>query len=245
MTDSGGERVRQEIAAARSASLGNRVGYFGFWWSVAPLARLLFRMRIENAPKIDGPFVVAGNHSSYLDPVLLGAAYQRRITYLMTAVVYRSPKISWFYKFARAIPLETTGGNRAALRAARETLKRGEVVGIFPEGGLSRDGRLVLGNPGAVSLVLGAQVPVVPVGIVGAFEALPPHGSLSFKPVTVRFGDPIGHAELVRDASNKRERFAVATRRIMDEIGRLTGQSSREAELESFGRPATSLALNA
>jgi 1-acyl-sn-glycerol-3-phosphate acyltransferase len=233
------------IAAARPATLANRIAYEAFWWSVAPLLRVTFRMRIENPPRIDGPFVIAGNHASYLDPVLLGAASRRRITYLMTAVVYRSARAGWFYRFARAIPLEVGGGNRAALRAARETLRRGEVIGIFPEGGLSRDGRLVLGNPGAVSLVLGEQVPVVPVGILGAYESLPPHGSLRPRSVTIRFGDPIPHDRLVPDDVSKRERFQLATRRIMDEIATLTGQSSREEWLAGRGRVASDLALNA
>jgi 1-acyl-sn-glycerol-3-phosphate acyltransferase len=151
----------------------------------------------------------------------------------MTDMVWRQPSMRWFYRWNRAIPVAVRGGNRDALRAARSVLHQGRVVGIFPEGGLSRDGLPLLGNPGAVSLVLEAGIPIVPVGIVGADLALAP-GAFWPRPrrVTVRFGAPIVAADLdALDAADRRGRLVASTRLFMDRIAALTGQTSREAVL--------------
>lgn len=214
----------------------NRAGFALLRLLVRPLFRLWFRLRAEQPPDLDGAYVLAANHGSFLDPLLLGAASPRRITYLMTEVIWRSPLMGWFYRFNRAIPIAVRTPNRDALRAARAVLQQGRVIGIFPEGGISRDGGLLLGSPGAVSLVLNENVPIVPVGIVGAQQALPigrrwprPHR------VTVRFGRPILPAELHALAPNDRKaRLVAATRLIMMRIAELTSQTPRELETDRF-----------
>lgn len=211
---------------------------FWLFWAVFGLPlRLWFRLRIVGSPPMRGAYVLAANHTSFLDPLLIGACLRRRIVFLMTAVVWRSAAFGWFYRWNKAIPLQATGGNRDALRAARLVLQQGRVVGIFPEGGLSRDGLPMLGNPGAVSLVLNEGVPIVPVGIVGAHEAMPP-GRLLPRPrqITVRFGAPITAAELDAGGSDRRGRLQAATSLIMGRIAELTGQVPREAELPAPGR---------
>ena len=211
---------------------GNRTAWHALRFVVGAGLRVAFRMRVENAPQIDGPCVLCPNHTSYLDPLILGTAYRRRIRFLMSAVVYRSPRTNWFFRFNRAVPLSQRSGNREALRVARDTLKAGSVLGIFPEGGISRDGRPLLGQAGAVSLVLAERVPVVPVGILGAFDALPfDGGRLRFPKVTVRFGDPIPPDAFDAAGGGRKERLVAATHRIMAEIAALTGQESRESEL--------------
>ena len=221
--------------------------FWPFWGVTGLLLRFWFRLRIEGRPPAAGAYVLAANHTSFVDPIVLGAAVRRRIAYLMTEVVYRQPGVRWFCRWNRAIPLSTRGGNRDALRAARDVLQQGRVVGIFPEGGLSRDGLLLLGSPGAVSLVLNAGVPIVPVGIVGANLALPPGKSWPrCRRVTVRFGAPIHAAELdALGGGERRERLALATRLIMDRIAMLTEQTSREAVLAADAvAPGRGLASN-
>jgi 1-acyl-sn-glycerol-3-phosphate acyltransferase len=204
--------------------------FTAFRVSFGALLRTWFRMRIEGPPPPAGACVLAANHTSFLDPLLLGAAQPRRSVYLMTEVVWRSPSLGWFYRWSRAIPLRPRGGNRDALRAAREVLRQGRQLAIFPEGGLSRDGQLMLGSPGAVSLVLQEGVPIVPVGIVGAHAAFPPGAAFPrLRQVTVRFGAPIAAKEL--DAlgnGDRRERLRLATAAIMRRIAQLTGQVARE-----------------
>ena len=196
--------------------------------------RLALRIHTENEPALRGPYVLVANHTSFLDPLLLGAASPRHVTYLMSSIHWRSRAFGWFYRWMGAIPLLLRGGNRDGLRAARAALQRGEVLGVFPEGGISRDGRLMLGSPGAVALVFGENVPVVPVGIVGAAGMLPYGGSrLRRVAITIRFGTPIAHDELVgAGVGHRKDRLQQATRKIMDEIARLSGQQSREQTLE-------------
>lgn len=217
--------------AAPPGRLSN-AAFWVLWTSLGLVLRIWFRIRIEGRPPQVGAYVLAANHASYLDPLLLGACVPRRLVYLMTAIVWRSQAFGWFYRWSRAIPLSATGGNREALRAARAVLDQGRALCIFPEGGMSRDGRPLLGNPGAVSLVVNGGVPIVPVGIVGAFAALPPGASWP-RParVVVRFGAPIQPAELEALGGDRRQRLQAATRHIMDRIAALAGTTSREQEL--------------
>lgn len=196
------------------------------------LIRAWFRLRIEGPPPV-GPCVLVANHTSFLDPLLLGSAQPSRIVYLMTEVVWRSPALGWFYRWSKAIPLSTRGQNREPLRAARAVLAQGRIVGVFPEAGLSRDGQLMLGSPGAVSLALQAEVPIVPVGIVGASTALPPGAALPRpRRITVRFGAPIPPAELLAlGGDDRRQRLRLATTAVMRRLAALTGQVAREDQL--------------
>ena len=211
----------------------NSVSFWPFWAFVNVALRMLFRLRVENLPRIDGACVLVANHASYLDPVLIGSVMRRRVVFMMTEVVWRSPVFGWFYRWNRAIPLSVRGGNRTALRAARSVLQQSRVLGIFPEGGLSRDGELLLGSPGAVSLVLGESVPIVPVGIIGADRAMPV-GRLVPRPskIIVRFGAPIEPDELARlMPDDRKKRLQAATALIMQRIAGLTGQTPREQQI--------------
>lgn len=196
--------------------------------------RLLFRYRVEGRPPASGGYVLAANHGSFMDPLFLGASLRRRVVFLMTETVWRSGSGGWFYRWNRAIPLSARGGNRDALRAARDVLKQQRVIGIYPEGGLSRDGKLMLGSPGAVSLVLNEGLPIVPVGIVGAGDVLPPGSSLPrLRRITVRYGKPITPEELDALGGDRRTRLRDATRLIMRRIAELTDQEAREDVLEA------------
>jgi 1-acyl-sn-glycerol-3-phosphate acyltransferase len=212
----------------------NEFLFWPFWLACRLFFRVWFRLRIEGAPPKDGAYVVAANHASMADPIVLGASIRRRVAFMMTEMFWRSPTFGWFFRWNRAIPIALRGGNREAMRAARSVLQQGRIVGIFPEGGLSRDGLMILGNPGAVSLVLNEGVPIVPVGIVGASRALAP-GARWPRPrrITVRFGEPIRSVDLdTLAAGDRRGRLQAATRLIMDRIALLCGQVSREAVLE-------------
>jgi len=203
---------------------------------VLSLLKVYFRVQAENRPKLNGGCVLVANHASLLDPLILGAvtsgwAGTHRVIFMMSSAMARSRLLGWFYRWNRIIPVVPQGGNKEALRAARQVLAAGEVLGVFPEGGLSRDGQLVLGSPGAVSLGLARNAPVLPVGIIGADHSLP-HGRCFPKPrkIIVRYGQPIPVEQLMGDGDRK-ERLARATTRIMQEIAKLTGQTAREEQL--------------
>ncbi|MBI5853115.1 MAG: 1-acyl-sn-glycerol-3-phosphate acyltransferase [Planctomycetes bacterium] len=220
------------ILAERQAGWFNRFTFRLLWVGSWLFARVWFRLRVVNPPRIRGPFVVVANHASFIDPVLLGVAMRQRVCYLMTVLHFRSPFLWWFYRWNRAIPIALRGSNRDPLRVARAVLARGEVLGIFPEGGLSRDGGMLLGNPGAVSLVLGDDVPIVAAHIDGAWAAFPAGGWPRPKRVTIRFADPIRIDELLPATADRRQRLRHATRAIMDRIAATGAVQSRESWLE-------------
>lgn len=210
----------------------NELLFWLFWGCVRVALRVLFRLRIEGAPPANGAYVLAANHSSYLDPLVLGGSVRRRVIYLMTEVVYRSRTTGWFYRWNRAIPLSARSPNRDSMRAARSVLQQGRVIGIFPEGGISRDGQPMLGSAGAVSLVFNEGVPIVPVGLVGPHEVLTPGSMLPrLRRLTVRFGTPITPEELAPAGVDRRERLQHATALIMRRIAELTGHEPRQEAL--------------
>lgn len=232
-----GEELSQLATSVRALDFGrlarpsSRLDSAVFWMLhtvVRLIFRICFRFRVEGAPPKSGGYVLVANHTSFLDPLLLGASLRRRVVYLMTETVWRSKSMGWFYRWNRSIPLSARGGNRDALRVARDVLQQARVVGIFPEGGLSRDGKLMLGSPGAVSLVLNQGVPIVPVGIVGANDVMPASGGLRFRRVTVRYGEPIMPEEVAALGTDRRTRLRDATYLIMQRIAKLTGQTARE-----------------
>jgi 1-acyl-sn-glycerol-3-phosphate acyltransferase len=238
-SETGPRRAAGARSPMRAAARGlGDAAYWVFWSTVGTACRLTFRIAAVDRPPLDGPCVLVANHCSYLDPIFLSAVTPRRVTYLMNALVYRTPPFRWFYSWNRAIPVELAGRNVAALRAARAALDAGACLGMFPEGGISRDGMPLLGEPGAVALVLSTGARVVPVGITGSYDVLPPQRSMPrLCRVTVRFGAPIAAADLApAGAGGRRAHLAAATSRIMDAIAGLCGTVGREAELRGETR---------
>lgn len=126
---------------------------------------------LEHLPK-SGAVILAPNHCSLLDPLVLQSALPRRIVFLMTLAWYRRRLLRPFFELMRAIAVRDDGGNRGALNAAAAALDQGAAVGIFPEGRISADGTLRGFQTGAAVLAIKQRVPVVPVRIVGTLAAL-------------------------------------------------------------------------
>lgn len=171
----------------------NRIGYA----IVRAVARVtLFpylRLRREGESLPPRPCIIAPNHCSYLDPLVVqGVVPERRIVFLMTRSWYDRPRLRPFFRFMRAIPVDDEARNRDALEQAVAALAAGYSVGIFPEGAVSETGELRDFRAGVASIAMRAGVPIVPVGITGTHAALP-KGARFPRPsrVTVRFGAPI------------------------------------------------------
>ncbi len=190
-----------------------------------PLLRSLFRFRvfgIEKVP-ITGPFIVAANHSNYLDGVVLGAALPCMIAFLVMPRVYQAtPLHPPFHRRVGSIPINLERPDPGAIRQALRVLEGGGVVGIFPEGPFSLDGRLARGQPGVALIALRSGVPVVPAAISGTYEALldRPLYIPRPTPLRVRFGEPLAFPRPWPGPVTQRLREEV-TRRIMGEIARL------------------------
>lgn len=175
----------------------------------------LFRPRVVRSAQglPAGGFVLAANHCSYVDPLLLAYSVRRRVTYMVTTDVYERWFMRPFMWMLGCIPVQESRGNRKALRRAVEALRNGDVVGIFPEGGISRDGRLRSGAPGVASLLLMAEVPVVPVALVGTHVAYP-KGRLLPRPIQleIRHGDAIEMNSLPSKGRSRSARYQLRDR---------------------------------
>ncbi|HXF56673.1 MAG TPA: lysophospholipid acyltransferase family protein [Actinomycetota bacterium] len=204
-----------------------------FWFLMkhvllGPLLRLLYRPRVrglEHVPR-EGGAILAANHLSFLDDLLLPLVVPRKVVFLAKAEYFDRWYLRWFFKGANVIPVRRASRSAAedALRTAVRALRQGQLVGIFPEGTRSPDGRLYRGRTGVARMALEARVPVVPVGIVGTFEALPYDRKVPRpRRVEIRFGWPLSFERFWGRAD---DRFALrsATDEVMYEIMRLTGQ---------------------
>ncbi|MEU4730883.1 lysophospholipid acyltransferase family protein [Streptomyces sp. NPDC023588] len=200
---------------------------------LGPLLRLLFRPRIEGLENIPahGAAIIAGNHLSFSDHFLMPAILKRRITFLAKAEYFTGPGIkgrltAFFFRSAGQIPVDRSGkdAGRAALREGLAVLAEDELLGIYPEGTRSHDGRLYKGKVGVAAMALGAGVPVVPCAMVGTFEIQPPGQKIpNIRRVTIRFGRPL---DFSRYAGMEGERAVLraVTDEIMYAILELSGQ---------------------
>lgn len=149
--------------------------------------KLFFRLKIEgleNLPQKTN-FIVVANHSSLLDPLVIMAAIPRRIHWLALKDLYRVYVLGWLIKRVKAIP---TGGSSEKLI---HLLMKNKNVGIFPEGGISRDGTLKEFRKGAALLAMKTGRPVVPCAILGTFQAFPRTAKFpKFRPIKVKIGKP-------------------------------------------------------
>ncbi|MGW2459644.1 1-acyl-sn-glycerol-3-phosphate acyltransferase [Streptomyces argyrophyllae] len=190
---------------------------------LGPLLRVVFRPRIEGLEHVpaSGPAIIAGNHLSFSDHFLMPAILKRRITFLAKAEYFTGPGVkgrltAFFFRSAGQIPVDRSGkeAGQAAIREGLGVLRRGELLGIYPEGTRSHDGRLYKGKVGVAVMALTAGVPVVPCAMIGTFEAQPPGKVVPrIHPVTIRFGEPL---DFSRHAGMEHQKAVL--RAVTDEI---------------------------
>ena len=205
-----------------------------FYWLVkhvflGPLLKLLYRPKargLENVPA-EGPIILAANHVSFMDSLFIPLVLKRRVVYLGKSDYFDSAKTRWFFKLVNVIPVKRDGGTagEAAIRAGVRELEKGLVVGIYPEGTRSPDGRLYRGKTGVARMAILANAPVIPVGVFGTRELQPPDRKmpkLSGR-IQIVFGKPLSFE---RFAGQDRDRFVLrsVTDEVLYEIMMITGQ---------------------
>jgi 1-acyl-sn-glycerol-3-phosphate acyltransferase len=187
-----------------------------------PVIKAWLRLRVEGIERVPatGPVILLANHASYLDPAVLGRACPRKVHFLIKRKIYETPGLQWFFRGMDAIPVVADPTDTSALRRALRLLAAGEVLGVFPEGGRSRDGSLAEGKTGAALLASRSMAPLLPVGIRGAHEAMP-MGAAWPRPrrVEVVFGHPF-QPPAARGVEGRRVLEGVADR-YMEEIAAL------------------------
>jgi 1-acyl-sn-glycerol-3-phosphate acyltransferase len=139
--------------------------------------KLIFTMEfhgLENLPD-KGPVIMTPNHVSYLDPIFIGVAVNRRMFFMTWNRMFTIPGLGTLIYIFGAFPLKIEGHDYKAFKRAHRYLRDGKIVVIFPEGGRTMTGKLEHFKPGAFRLALRLGIPVVPVTINGAYQIWPPH----------------------------------------------------------------------
>jgi 1-acyl-sn-glycerol-3-phosphate acyltransferase len=198
---------------------------------LSPILRLLWRVDVEGRENIPrhGAVIVAPNHVSFCDSLFVPLVIRRRVTFVAKAEYFDSWKTAWFFRAAGQIPMRRDGGSASerALATAREVLSEGGVLGIYPEGTRSPDGRLYRGHTGVARLALGCGATVIPVGLVGTTD-VQARGSNFMKPfqrVTIRFGPPLDLSRFEGASATDPLTLRTVTDELMFEIRRLSGQA--------------------
>ncbi len=184
---------------------------------------------LENVPK-EGGFIVASNHLSFFDSLIIQALTPRDVAFFAKAEYFTTPGVKGklmktFFESVGSIPVQRgeQAASVAALDSLVEIIETGGGIGIYPEGTRSRDGKLYRGRTGVGWLALTTGVPVVPVGLIGT-EKLQPAGSKGFRPAKfkIHYGEPLQFDQLGRKHPLPQRRQA--TDQIVDAIAALSGQ---------------------
>ena len=200
---------------------------------IPPLARAVWRPTVEGLHHVpsSGPVIVASNHLSFFDSVVIPVVVPRKVVFLAKSDYFNGSGVkgalsrAWFEGLGMLpVDRDDTKAAIASLDTALEVLGRGEAFGIYPEGTRSRDGRIYRGRTGVGHLALTAGCPVVPVGLTGTQEIQPVGARLPrLATVSVTFGEPLDFVGRYDGVPLGRARREV-TDEIMAAIGELSGQ---------------------
>lgn len=223
------------MSGSPSRSWAKRLWYGFVHFFCRLLATLFFQIRVSGRECIpsEGGVMVLSNHQSHFDPALIGLACDRRLNYLARETLFGFAPFRWLIESLDAIPIDREGLGLAGLKETLRRLRRGELVLIFPEGTRTYNGEMAPLKPGFSALAKRAGVPLLPVGIEGAYDAWPRRHLLpGVSTIHIHFGRP-----LLPDAVasyDERELIAEVQRRIRE--CHQQARQSRERQL-SVPRP--------
>jgi 1-acyl-sn-glycerol-3-phosphate acyltransferase len=198
-----------------------------FWYLLGyslskTIAKTFFSYRVIGAENMieEGPCIIAANHCSYLDPPLVGVACQRAIHYLARKTLLDWPILGPIFPQLNVIPVDQDNPERSALMGIIRVVRGGGAALIFPEGSRSPDGQLQDSQPGIGLVVAKTGAPVVPVRILGSYEAFP-RGRKRIRPSSteVRIGEPL---DFLNISQLGREDYQHISSSIMKAISKLS-----------------------
>ena len=201
---------------------------------MGPLLSLLGRPKVEGLEYVphSGPMILASNHLAVADSFYLPLVVTRRITFLAKAEYFTGTGLKgrfqrWFYTAAGQVPIDRSSGSaaHATLATAVRILREGRLLGIYPEGTRSPDGRLYKGKTGVARMALEAGVPVIPVAMIGT-DRVNPIGSKMWRPrkVHIKIGEPLDFSRYHGMAGDRFIERSM-TDEIMYALMELTGQT--------------------
>ena len=197
--------------------------------TLVPLTKLWIRKvnGLENVPKKHG-FIVAANHSSYMDHMVIGSTIISHLDKKMHWLAKKEHFETFFQRlwhvYIGAIPLDRQSGGKEALRFAVRALKQKKIIVIYPEGTRTLTGKIQQARTGVARLALLSKAPVLPIGLIGTFHILPKGKYVPrFKKATMNIGKPMYFDKYYKRPITKRLLRKVTTE-IMKEIARLSNQ---------------------
>ena len=207
--------------------------WFFKYFGIGPVVKGIWHPTVEGLEHVPekGPAIFASNHVSFSDSIFLPLAVPRRITFLAKSDYFTGRGVKGkltkaFFAGVGQVPVDRSGGkaSEAALQAGLSILRNGDLLGIYPEGTRSPDGRLYRGKTGVARMALEARVPVLPAAMIGTFEIQPPGQAVPSRgPIHVKIGKPL---DFSRYYGREHDRFVLraVTDEIMYELMQLSGQ---------------------
>ncbi|HVZ63507.1 MAG TPA: lysophospholipid acyltransferase family protein [Lacunisphaera sp.] len=199
--------------------------FYGFFhYLAASIYGMWFRGEVvgtENFPAA-GPFLIASNHASHLDPPMVGCQIAKQMRFFARRSLWNNKLLAWWLDQVETIPVERDTGDIGAIKKVLQALKEDRAVVLFPEGTRSPDGHLQKPKAGVGLMACKTGVPVVPCRVYDSFAAFGKGRSLPRlgTPVTIVFGRPLQPREYDHPADGK-ARYDNAAQRIMDRIAAL------------------------
>ena len=201
---------------------------------VKPLMRTWFRIRLEgheHVPEV-GPVILASNHRSNMDPVLLASAVERPLAFMAKAELFVGP-LGWIMRWIGQFPVRRGGIDREALRRTDAVLARGSMLGLFPEG-TRGEGTFSAVHPGLAYIVVRQRCPVLPVVISGTERVRRRFGWLPFaSPVRIVIGPPIDLPQSSGDRAGRRAASEVLRQRLQAFRAAVAGEPSAQPTISS------------
>ncbi|MGQ9463213.1 MAG: lysophospholipid acyltransferase family protein [Candidatus Fervidibacter sp.] len=196
--------------------------YWLGWYLCRFLAFRLCKLKVEGAERLpaSGGVIIASTHTATLDPVILGCAFDRPLTFMAKEELFRFPPFAALIRTLGAFPVKRGEPDRRALKKAISLLRQGRCLVIFPEGTRNPDRQLRQPELGVALLAAWAKVPVLPVAIFGS-ELLTPKGKFLPRPVPLRVR--VGHL-LWYKGDGHRDSLKSFTWEVMEAISELSGR---------------------
>ncbi|MEE0914023.1 MAG: lysophospholipid acyltransferase family protein [Ruminococcus sp.] len=191
----------------------------------APIFKIFYRYKIVNKNNLpeEGGFIVASNHLSFSDPVLLGLGQKRRLFFMAKIELFKNKFFGALIRALGAFPVERGAGDNKAIKTGEDLINDGEVMTIFIEGGRTKTGDLMRPRSGCALVAQQMQVPVIPACIT--VTGNPKH---TFAKRVIHFGDPLTPEQLGLTPDGGRRELKDASNKIMDEIKKMREQDLRE-----------------
>ena len=189
-----------------------------------PIMKVFYRYKFINNNSIphEGAYIIASNHMSFSDPVLLGLGQRRRLFFMAKQELFKNKFFAGLIRALGAFPVERGAGDGKAIKTGEDLIKEGNVMTIFIEGGRTKTGEFMRPRSGCALVAQQMQVPVIPACIT-----ITGNPKYRFAKRVIHFGDPLTPQQLGLTPDGDRRQLKNATNKIMDEIKKMREQDRK------------------